>query len=84
MDHIIKAQISMLKSRLTTNFLLSLLSFLSLVFDIILINLHPHSVWYYFSAGFFTCSLLGLILEKTSIKYQLQDAISTLKRQGFL
>lgn len=76
----VSLRLSFLSTQLLRNKMITFLSFASLITSTIFIQLHPHSVWYYFLAGFFMCRMLELICEKTQIKYLIKDALDKLEQ----
>jgi hypothetical protein len=74
----LKIKIQLLADKIWRNKMVSFLMFILLVSAIIFIQLHPHSVWYYFAAGFFTSKMLDLIFEKTKLKLLISEATSRL------
>ncbi len=58
-----RAQIELRK-----NFSIILLSFLLLIFSIFFIEIHPHTVLYWFMCGFFLCHMFCLIGREQCLK----------------
>lgn len=71
----LKITLSSLNQKLIINKSTTFLSFVLLVCAVLFIRIHPNSVWYYFIAGFFTCRMLELIVQKTQLKYIIKDTI---------
>lgn len=65
--------------QLKYNNTLTFFSFILLITSIFFIQMHPKSVWYYFSAGFFVREMLGLIFQQTSIKRAMKDVIKAIE-----
>ncbi len=64
---------SYMKNKLVRNKIITSISFIFLMTSIFFINKQQNSVWYYFSAGFFLCRMLGEICNKAGIKYALTE-----------
>lgn len=72
---LLRIKLSSLSDQLRYNKALTFFSFILLITSIFFIQMHPKSVWYYFSAGFFAKEMLGLILEKTELKKSIKEVI---------
>lgn len=68
--------------KLRHNKVVTFTSFLFLIISIFFIQIHPSSVWYYFFAGFFLNKMLALIIEKSSLKFNLNKMLTILKKQN--
>lgn len=69
---------NLFKNKLTTLFYFSFL-----MLAVFFIQLHPHSVWYYFIAGVFSCRMIGLVIKKTNIKYRIDEHMNRLIQMGY-
>jgi hypothetical protein len=84
-EDMLKITIRGLAAKLRHNKFVTFMAFILLITSIFFIQMHPCSVWYYFSAGFFLHEMVSLIVEKTKVKFLLNETISRLKKlQGAL
>lgn len=78
-----KKKIEQVKKRLKINFIFTLSAVVGSATSIYMINLHPNSVWYYFSLGVNISSFIVFIMdrhfEKREIRHA-QNMIELLKR----
>lgn len=70
-------RLNLFKNKVKTTFI-----FVCLMIAIFFIQMHPHSVWYYFIAGAFSYRMIGLALEKTNIKHRIDEHMNRLIRLG--
>jgi hypothetical protein len=75
----LRITIRSIREKIKYNFIITSISFLLLIAAIILIEIHPKSVWYYFCVGFLLSEMFWLVAERVKFKILLEQTIKKLQ-----